>query len=125
MLLNCLAVALGGGIGSVCRYLIGLLPFLQKGPLPLQTLLVNVLGAVLIGVIVKSSESCPALCSQMVLFLKVGICGGFTTFSTFSLETFALLQEGKLLLAGIYILASVALCLAGVFAGQWLAESFS
>ena len=125
MLLNCLAVGAGGGIGAVCRYLIGLLPFLQKGALPLQTLLVNVLGALLIGMIVKSAESCPAFSSQMVLFLKVGICGGFTTFSTFSLETFTLLQEGKLLTAGGYIAASVFLCLLGVFAGQWLAEHFS
>lgn len=120
MLLNCLAVALGGGIGAVFRYWISLVTFLNKGELPLQTLVVNFLGALLIGAIAKASGTGGGLNEHAVLFLKVGICGGFTTFSTFSLETFALIEKGNLLLAGIYILASVVLCLLGVLAGSWL-----
>ncbi|MCQ4637255.1 fluoride efflux transporter CrcB [Anaerovorax odorimutans] len=121
MVLNCLAVGAGGFIGSVLRYLVGLIPFLHKGALPLQTLLVNVIGAILIGMIVKSSESYEELGENVVLFLKVGICGGFTTFSTFALESLNIMQEGKSLIGLLYIGMSVVLCIAGVYAGKWIA----
>lgn len=121
MVLNCLAVGAGGFLGSVLRYLVGLIPFLHKGALPLQTLLVNVIGAILIGMIVKSSESYEGLGENVVLFLKVGICGGFTTFSTFALESLNIMQEGKSLIGLLYIGMSVVLCIAGVYAGKWIA----
>lgn len=121
MLFNCLAVGIGGFIGSVLRYLISLIPVLHKGSLPAQTLLVNIAGAILIGFLVKTADDCSALDERLMLFLKVGICGGFTTFSTFSLETFSMIEEGKWMLAGAYIVASVILCLLGVLAGSWMA----
>lgn len=122
MWLNCLAVGAGGFIGSVFRYLIGLVPFLNKWGIPFQTLIVNVIGAVLIGIIVKSSESCEAISGSMLLFLKVGICGGFTTFSTFSLEALGLLENGKGMMFAVYVAASIVLCICGVFAGKWIAS---
>ena len=114
MLINCLAVGVGGFIGSVFRYLIGLIPFLNRHDIPFQTLAVNVLGAVLIGMIVKSAETS----GPVLLFIKVGICGGFTTFSTFSLEALGLLESGKISAFTVYVAVSVILCIGGVWAGR-------
>ena len=97
---------------------IGLAPFLNKWDIPLHTLAVNVIGAVIIGMVVKSAESYEAVNETAVLLLKVGVCGGFTTFSTFSLESLELLQSGKWLLFGAYVAASLVLCIGGVFAGR-------
>ena len=77
MLLNCFAVGAGGFIGSVFRYLFSLIPFLHRETLPLQTLLVNVVGAIIIGIVVKSSESYGAFSEQTMLFLKVGVLRPF------------------------------------------------
>lgn len=121
MFLNCIAVGAGGFVGAVLRYLMGLIPFLQRGSLPYHTLLINVLGAILIGMIVKTADSTELLNPAAVLFLKVGVCGGFTTFSTFSLESLDLLESGRPAAFAVYALASVALCVAGVLGGKWLA----
>lgn len=121
MLLNCAAVGAGGFVGAVSRYLMGMIPFLQKGSLPYHTLLINVLGAILIGMIVKTADSTELLSPAAVLFLKVGVCGGFTTFSTFSLESLDLLESGRPAAFAVYAIASVALCVAGVLGGKWLA----
>ena len=120
MLINCLAVGAGGFIGSVFRYLVGLIPFLNKSEIPFQTLAVNVIGAVMIGMIVQVAESYGNLNGPWLLFLKLGLCGGFTTFSTFSLEALGLLQSGRALMFGIYVVASLVLCIGGVFAGKML-----
>lgn len=121
MIINCFFVGIGGFVGSVFRYLISLIPLLKNGSLPLATLAVNVAGAVIIGIIVKEAESAGSFNEQTLLFLKVGLCGGFTTFSTFALESFGLFQGGRLLLAGIYIAASVFLCIGGIALGRWIA----
>ena len=118
MLINCLAVGVGGFIGSVFRYLIGLIPFLNRHDIPFQTLAVNVLGAVLIGMIVISAETCELVSGPVLLFIKVGICGGFTTFSTFSLEALGLLESGKISAFTVYVAVSVILCIGGVWAGR-------
>ncbi len=120
MIVNCLAVGAGGFVGSVFRYLIGSIPFLNKWDMPFHTLLVNVIGAVIIGMIVKWTESYENAGETAVLFLKVGLCGGFTTFSTFSVEAFSLLQSGKWLLFGVYVASSLILCIGGVLAGRWI-----
>ena len=86
-MINCLFVGLGGFIGAVCRYLIGLLPVQSESGFPYKTFLINVAGAFLIGCIATYAGKHPAVNPQLVLFLKVGICGGFTTFSTFAFET--------------------------------------
>lgn len=124
MVLNCLAVGAGGFIGSIFRYLIGLAPVLHRGALPFQTLLVNVIGAIAIGIIVRASESYGGLNANLVLFLKVGVCGGFTTFSTFALESLNIMQEGRGIISLLYIAASVVLCVVGVYIGKWAAGWF-
>ena len=121
-MLNCLAVGAGGFLGAVLRYLCSLLPLGRDGGFPVGTLLVNVLGAFAIGLIAEAAARRGVQNSGAVLFLKVGVCGGFTTFSTFSLETITLLSQGKTTAGMLYICASVALCLLGVLAGQWLAQ---
>lgn len=120
MLINCLAVGAGGFIGSVFRYLIGLIPFLNKWEIPFHTLIINAIGAIVIGMAVRYADSCDTANTAAVLFLKVGLCGGFTTFSTFSLESLELLQNGKWLLFGLYAALRLTLCIAGVWAGKSL-----
>ena len=121
-MMGVLCVGAGGFIGAVGRYGLGLVP-LAPG-LPLMTLLINFAGSVLIGAVVEAAElAAGALPREAVLFLKVGLCGGFTTFSTFSLETLDLIEGGQYALASAYALASVILCVAGVLAGKMLARA--
>ena len=114
-----LFVALGGALGAAGRYGLSLLPW--KGAFPLLTLLTNFLGAVAIGFL-SGLFSQRLLGERGKLFWQTGVCGGFTTFSTFSLEAVTLFQNGKYLLGGAYSLASVALCVAGVLLGQARAQ---
>lgn len=120
MLLDCIAVGIGGFIGSVFRYLVSLIPELHKGILPYQTLFVNILGALIIGVTSKYAGLHSEMNPQLLLFLKVGICGGFTTFSTFALESAGYISEGSLWSMLVYAAVSVILCIAGVYIGQSL-----
>ena len=120
MAAQCFWVALGGALGAVSRYLCGMLPFLQRGIFPLPTLLINLAGAFLIGLIAQVAAQRGAQSSSAVLFLKVGLCGGFTTFSTFSLETLTLLESGRPAAGALYMALSVGLCVAGVALGRWL-----
>lgn len=112
-------VALGGAVGAVGRYGISLLPW--KGAFPLLTLATNFLGAVAIGFL-SGLFSQRLLGERGKLFWQTGVCGGFTTFSTFSLESVTLLQRGRTGLALAYMALSAGLCLAGVLAGQWLSR---
>ena len=113
-MLNCLAVGAGGFLGAVLRYLCSLLPLGRDGGFPVGTLLVNVLGAFAIGLIAAAAARHAALSPRMILFLKTGICGGFTTFSTFALETSGLLQAGRLPAAAAYVVLSVLLSVGAV-----------
>ncbi|WP_304596555.1 fluoride efflux transporter CrcB [Adlercreutzia caecimuris] len=121
-MMSVLCVGAGGFVGAVSRYGLGLIP-LASG-LPLVTLLINLVGSVVIGAVAEAASLTPtALPREAVLFLKVGLCGGFTTFSTFSLETLELIEGGQWPVAGAYALASVVLCVAGVLAGKLLART--
>ena len=120
MLYNYLAVGAGGAVGAMCRYAMSLLPVLQRGPFPLATFLTNLAGAVLIGLVVGASQRWTQVPPALLLFLRVGVCGGFTTFSTFSLESLVLLEDGRPGLFGLYVVLSVALCLLGVWLGKAL-----
>ncbi len=115
---NCLLVGAGGMVGTIGRYLLGLLPIKAQSGFPIITLGINLIGAFCIGLIVAFSTRSGNTNPQLVLFLKVGICGGFTTFSTFSLEAMQLLQNGKLVVALSYMILSVALCVAAVAGAQ-------
>lgn len=115
---NVLAVGAGGAVGASARYLMGFLPVHPRGGFPLITLVINVLGAFCIGLLAALAAKNNALSPRMLLFLKVGVCGGFTTFSTFSLETAGLLQNGQTGTAAAYVICSVLLCVGAVFGAQ-------
>lgn len=119
-MLNCLTVGLGGFVGAVCRYLLGLIPLRNAHGFPVMTLLINVLGAFAIGCIVGLAAKNTDLDPRVVLFLKTGICGGFTTFSTFALETTDLLGAGETFAAAAYVVLSVVLGVLAVLAGQYV-----
>ena len=114
-----LFVALGGALGAAGRYGLSLLPW--KGTFPLLTLLTNFLGAVAIGFL-SGLFSQRLLGERGKLFWQTGVCGGFTTFSTFSLESLTLLEKGRWLLGGSYMVLSVVLCLLGVALGERLSR---
>ena len=112
-------VALGGAVGSAGRYAISLIPF--RSGFPALTLATNVLGAALIGFIVGLATNREDLPLNATLFWKTGVCGGFTTFSTFSLETIGLIESRSYFAAGLYMFLSVALCLVGILCGRKVA----
>lgn len=120
MMINCLFVGMGGFIGSVCRYLLGLLPIETSQGFPVKTLITNVIGAFVIGIIAAVAAKNTTLNPRLVLFLKVGICGGFTTFSTFAYETGTMMEKGQTGLALLYVILSVVLGVLAVFGGQLL-----
>jgi CrcB protein len=113
-----LLIALGGAAGSVLRYLIGgrVQHFAPHG-FPLGTLFVNVVGCFLVGVLVRQFMNIQTH-NYLRALLVVGFCGGFTTFSTFSMETIGLIEGGEYSRAMGYIALSVVLCLTATFAGM-------
>ena len=115
-MLAVLCVGMGGFIGSVGRYLLGLVPV--EGDFPLMTFIINFAGAVLIGAVFEAATVWPGMSDNAVLFLKTGVCGGFTTFSAFSLETLTLLERGKYATGALYACGSVLVCLVGVALGR-------
>lgn len=119
-MLNCLFVGIGGFLGSVCRYLIGLIPVETEHNFPVKTLVINVAGAFLIGVIAALAAKNKSISPQLILMLKVGICGGFTTFSTFAYETADLMKGGNTALALVYVISSMVLGVLAVFGAQML-----
>lgn len=121
-MINLLIVAAGGALGAAGRYAVGLLPV--KSDFPLLTLLVNAAGAVIIGFLAGLFAR-GGLTDRRLLFWKTGVCGGFTTFSAFSLEAVQLFEKGRHLAGSLYILLSLLLCLAGVLAGQALSRLFA
>nr|WP_279232662.1 fluoride efflux transporter CrcB [Thermus neutrinimicus] len=113
-------VALGGALGSLLRYGLGAWVQALTGPsFPYSTLLINALGSFLIGVVIRLSLE-GALSGEGRLFLAVGVLGGFTTFSTFTYETLALIQDGEAWRALLYVFFSVFLGLFLVLLGYRL-----
>lgn len=119
---DCLIVAAGGAIGAVCRFLVGKLPIGSSDGFPIKTFIVNILGCFLIGLIAALALKQFADSPRLVLFLKVGVCGGFTTFSSFVLETGGLIEKGSYITAAAYIILSVVVGVAALFAAQYLVE---
>jgi CrcB protein len=117
-MINCLFVGLGGFIGAVLRYLISLVPIKNPTTFPINTFVVNIIGALAIGFIVAIMSKNESIDPKLILFLKVGICGGFTTFSTFSLETSELIKSGSILIAVVYVILSIALGVVAVIVPQ-------
>ena len=119
MTINIICVGCGGFLGAISRYIISIYTskqFLFK--IPLGTLIVNVLGGFLIGLIMDLTIKNNFISPQIKLFLTTGIMGGLTTFSTFSYETIVLIKEGNILLAILNILLNLILSLLGVVLGN-------
>lgn len=117
-------VFLGGGIGSILRYLVSKTfnPYFQH--FFLGTFLVNTIGCLIIGVIVGLSLKTNFLSQNQMLLLATGFCGGFTTFSTFALEKHHLLRDGQLLHFSFYTLSSIVVGILAVVIGLWLARLY-
>lgn len=114
-------VAVGGLVGSVARYwLTGWAQRLSASDFPVGTLAVNLVGSLLIGVFISLSLERGLIGAQTRLLLATGFCGGFTTMSTFSYETLALLRDGQTLLALGNVGGTFAGCLVAVWLGMVL-----
>ncbi len=117
-----LLVFIGGGIGSVLRYLISKSFNTYFAYFYLGTFLVNILGCLFIGLILGLSFKGNYLSENQILILATGFCGGFTTFSTFAFEKHALLTAGELFHFSFYLISSIVVGIAAVALGLWLAK---
>ena len=118
-------VALGGALGSIARYVLsGAVHLFLPPTFPYGTAAVNVVGCLIFGILVGASEQRLVIGSSARSFLLIGLLGGFTTFSTFTFETFGLLRDGEYLPAAANVLGQVGIGLlvlvGGVVVGRWL-----
>ena len=121
LLKNILLVAIGGAAGSVARFISNkYVSPLFDNPFPLGTFLVNIAGCFIIGILYGISVKHQLLTKEVQLLLMTGFCGGFTTFSAFTLEGMVLMQEQRLITFFLYFALSVIVGLAATFAGVWL-----
>lgn len=117
------AVALGSALGGVFRYLVGRgVQDATGGSFPLGTLLINVTGSCLLAFLLRQAEAVPDINPAIRLGLTAGLCGGFTTFSTFTVETMALAQSGEYRRAALYVAMSLGLSLLGALVGFTAAQ---
>jgi fluoride exporter len=115
MFKNFILVGLGGALGSMLRYAVCL--FFTNKYFPAATFAVNILGSFIIGWVLALSLKDENFLTNWKLFLATGICGGFTTFSAFSAENVALLQNGKYFVALLYVILSIILGIAAAWLG--------
>src|SRR6185312_9964056 len=114
------AVGVGGGLGALARYYIAGWVQPPGGVFPWGIFVVNITGGLLMGMIVEASALRLNLSPELRSFLTVGILGGYTTFSTFSLDSALMLQKGQYGLAAGYVAGSVVLSILALFAGLWI-----
>ena len=122
-MINYLVVSAGAAVGGVLRY--GISSFIQKHIsviFPYGTLVVNIVGSFILGFIMFYLNEKELLGNELRLFLTIGFCGGFTTFSTFSYETLSLFLETEYLLAIYNVLLNVVLCLIGIYLAYLLSK---
>ncbi len=123
MIKNILLVGLGGGLGSILRYLCQKWIYhLYPHPFPWGTFTVNIGGCLLIGILFGLGEKASVLTPEWRLLLTTGFCGGFTTFSTFAYENMMLLRTGDTTYFLLYTILSIVLGVAGVFGGATLVK---
>lgn len=120
-----LSIAAGGAIGSVLRHFVGVGALALLGSsFPYGTLFVNVVGSFVMGVLVALFAHLGNPSQELRAFLAIGVLGGFTTFSSFSLDVATLYERGQVVVAGLYVLLSLILSLAAIFAGMFMVRSF-
>ncbi len=122
-----LLVGIGGALGSMARFGVGsIVGRFWHASFPLATLLINIVGSVLMGVFVGlMARFLPPWQEDARVFIAVGLLGGFTTFSSFSLETVLLLERGELVSAAAYVLLSVVVCVIGLYLGLLLTRGMA
>lgn len=120
MIREILLVGAGGFAGSICRYLLsfGISTFPLFGYFPVSTLIINLAGSLIIGFLMSLTSQ-----NWLVFLGIVGFCGGFTTFSTFSVEVLAMIKASLWTMAAGYILSSVILCVGASAIGLWLGKT--
>jgi CrcB protein len=119
-----LLVAFGGGIGACLRYLVGRWTLVAFGPgLPFGTWSVNILGSFAMGLLAGWLTRADANSNELRLLLGVGVLGGFTTFSAFSLDMFTMIERNEIGLAAAYAVSSVAGSVLALMTGVWLARA--
>lgn len=124
---TCLVVMLGGAVGTLFRYLVSILALPISGAMPWGTIIVNIAGSFIIGFFgtLTLAHGRYPVSEEMRMFVMVGMCGGFTTFSSFSLQTLDLIRAGAMGRAAVNIALSVTLCVIAVAAGHFIAARFN
>lgn len=111
-------IAAGSALGGVSRYLLGgLIQRASDTGFPLGTLVINITGSFLLGLFLRYAVETPTITPEWRAFLTVGLCGGYTTFSTFSYECVAMLEDGEWTRAGLYVGLSLFVSLAATLLG--------
>ena len=118
-----LAIAGGGALGSLLRFFVASAIQRPTMTFPLGIMIVNITGGLIMGIIVEASALKLQLSPELRAFLTVGILGGYTTFSTFSLDSALLIQRGEYVSAATYIIGSTALSILALFTGLWLVRA--
>jgi CrcB protein len=118
-------VFIGGGFGSVLRYIISRYLNNSESNFPLGTFTANILGSLLIGIIIGFAAKNNTLTQNQTLLLATGFCGGFTTFSTFAYENHVLFKSGDFTSFALYTFASFVIAFMAVFAGIYLSRILS
>ena len=124
---TCLYIMLGGALGTLARYLFAVFALPISGEMPWGTIIINIVGSFVIGFFgtLTLAHGRYPVPEAVRLFVMVGICGGFTTFSSFSLQTLDLLRGGAVMRAAVNVAASVVLCILAVAAGHILAAKLN
>ncbi|WP_158930033.1 fluoride efflux transporter CrcB [Acidisphaera sp. S103] len=124
---TCLVVMIGGAFGTLARYVISVLALSISRELPWGTIAINVTGSFIIGFFgtLTLAHGRFPVSENMRLFVMIGLCGGYTTFSSFSLQTLDLLRSDAMARASLNILVSVILCIMAVAAGHLIAAHFN
>ncbi len=118
-----LYVFIGGGLGSLVRFLLGKwVNSFHNSNFPFGTFIINIVACFVLGFIIGLADQKQILSPAIRLFLVVGFCGGFSTFSAFSSETLTLIQQGQNTTMLLYVLLSVVVCLIATFGGLFIAE---